>query len=104
AGLTVVAGFGTAAYFPVFGLRRGGPVRFTFTITDNAARSASRHVTRDIFLSNNSFGPVWSKVRLPVTFSPTIDYAHITGYSISVSNEAPGSLAYTDVYLDSFTA
>lgn len=104
AGLAVWAGFGTAAYFPVFGLRRGGPVQFAFTITDNAGHSATRHVTRNIYLSNSAVGPVWSRVRLPLPFTAAIDYAHITAYSITVSNEQPGSLAYTDAYLSGFAA
>jgi hypothetical protein len=104
AGLTVWAGFGApAGLFPYFGLRRGGPVRFTFTVSDGT-HSASRHITRNITISNSSFGPVWQKIRLPVPFSAAVNYAAVTGYTISVSNEVPGSLAYTDVYLDSLLA
>lgn len=103
AGLTVWAGFGSSSFYPFFGLRRGGPVTFTFTLTDGT-HTARRHITRRVYLSNNSVGPIWQKIRLPIPSGSSINLAAVTGYTITVSNERAGSLAYSDVYLSQLTA
>ncbi|HEY6493318.1 MAG TPA: hypothetical protein VIZ43_08605 [Trebonia sp.] len=102
-GLTVWAGFGSTNWFTFWGLRRAGPVQFTFTLSDGV-HTASTHVTRRIRMSNNSYAPVWQKIRVALPVSGSLNLGAITGYTITASSRQSGDLRYADMYLDTFEA
>jgi hypothetical protein len=102
--LTLWVAFGSTSYFRYW-CQRGGPVVFTFTLTDTYGTVLTFSKTYpQLFGSNNSSLPKWTKIRVPVPSSTTFDYANVAAYSVTVSNRGTGDLAYTQLYIDSLTA
>jgi hypothetical protein len=101
--LSVFAGFGSSRYFANWG-KRGGPVWFTFSLTDGTTVIKFSRVLKKAKAGSNSGTPVWHHISAPIPYVPGFNYRAVTGYSVGISNRAAGDLVYADAYIDSLTA
>lgn len=96
------AGFGSTNYYHHWS-RLGGLVNFRLTLFDNLGHSVSFSKTQKCSGSNNSYAPVWHKIRIPITSTPGFNFSSVTGYSLTIRNRGVNELRYTQLYLDSLT-
>ncbi|MGO9216834.1 MAG: hypothetical protein ACLP5E_03555, partial [Streptosporangiaceae bacterium] len=106
AAITLYAGFGSTAYFPVW-CRAGGPVQFRLTLTDGT-NTLSLATTKTVKGSNNDNNPLFHKIRIPIpqatVAAQVISLGAVTGYTLQVVNRGTNDMRYTDLYIDSLTA
>ncbi len=106
-GLSVWAGFGSKAFF-FHWLRKGGAIRFTFTLYDNLGKTLAFHKIIDIKGTHDENAPKWTKVRIPIPKknNGVFNYAGIIGYSIKIQNNYSlnDELHFSHVYLDTLQA
>ena len=104
AALTLFAGFGSTAYFAHWA-KAGGPVTFSFTLTDGTVTIGFATTIKNVKGSSNSATPAWVKVRAGIPQGTPLNLAAVTGWGVTVTNRSSyGDLIFTELYLDSLQA